>query len=216
MFYSLLPAVTYWTVCSVFYALGLDSQKNIENKKNGVTFSQAIKRVAFFHVSQSVVLFAVENNFIPISMGTNSEEVRWYYIVFGIFWMDTIQYFTHRLFHEVPYFYKTWHKGHHDIKMTWSFAAVYNSHLEANISGANIFVTFYFWNFNMAEFAIVTSLSYVAAIMDHTEAFRHRWDKGDFHQIHHETDIRSNYQQPFFTFWDDWLGTRHQKKLKAF
>ncbi|KAF8948285.1 hypothetical protein BGZ52_007034, partial [Haplosporangium bisporale] len=44
--------------------------------------------------------------------------------------LDTWQYFLHRLFHNVPYLYKHFHSRHHRLYVTYSFGALYNHPFE--------------------------------------------------------------------------------------
>ena len=55
------------------------------------------------------------------------------------------------------------------------------------------------------DYIIVTALSFVATVSDHTVT-----SKKKFHYIHHHVNKNKNLQQPFFTFWDHIFGTYHK------
>ena len=119
----------------------------------------------------------------------------------GIFIMDTVQYFIHRLYHAVPFLYKHIHKRHHEIKKVFPIGALYNSYYEGTITGIIILIICYLFQFNFDQTIILISISYIWAIFDHTLLYDHQ-----FHQIHHN-ELYYNYQQPYLNYWDRIFGT---------
>lgn len=210
---SFLPVISYWTVCVGCYYGGLDSTENIINPKNTVTLPQTIKRVIYLHILQIVTLLPIEWGWIP---GHIIYGWRWHYILLGFFLMDTVQYFSHRLNHAIPWLYAYSHKIHHEMKTTWSFGALYNSYSDALLVGSLLSISF-FWifHFTLEEFSYIVTISNIATIIDHVDYFDHKnwFGRKGYHRHHHETNVQSNFQQPFFTFWDKWLGSYEVPKI---
>jgi sphinganine C4-monooxygenase len=118
--------------------------------------------------------------------------------------MDTIQYWIHRL-HHVKYIYRHTHKIHHELIIPWSFGAVYNSIGETIITAPIIYLFFIkLFGYSLLEFNFVTSLAYIATILQHTNLNRYH---SDYHLVHHKLNYNYNYQQPFFSYWDKLMGT---------
>ena len=216
-FYAALPIFMYWLSCSVCYWGGLDSIKNIKNPKNNVTVNQTVIRVIQIHVLQSVGLYLQEVNgwWSPPFFQPKLHEMRLVYLVAGPLVMDTVEYFSHRLFHAVPWLYRHVHKTHHKLKTSWSFGALYNSFPDAVTVGLALNLTYLVClGYSVAEFSWVISVSNVFTVLDHVDYFDNvEWlGKKNHHRHHHEINVQKNFQQPFFTFWDTWLGTKLQQE----
>lgn len=207
MFWSVLPVAVYWTVCVGCYLTGLDTEANMRNSKNQVSVRQTINRVATLHVLQIIVT-------LPSEMGLTGEPIHDFrprYILLGMLLLDTAEYFCHRLYHTHPLLYRHVHKTHHELKTPWSFGALYNSYVEAVITGACVSLIMRLCNLSVAETSCVYTLGNVATIMDHVAYFDIKFSlfgKGAYHRYHHEVDVHKNFQQPFFTFWDTLLNTK--------
>lgn len=213
MFYSALPIVTYWVVAIFFHALGendniRDGKPLWHHPKNQlVTVEQTLMRVAGLHLVHLVFFSSVEYGWHDF--GIPVQGWSWFKFVLGILWMDTMQYWTHRMTHAWPWLYRVCHKTHHEMKLPWSFAALYNSWPESTwLSALFLGVGIHVFGFTLPEFSWIIAASYAATVLDHTDGLHRIGFKKQHHLIHHETDIHSNFQQPFFTFWDDWMGTR--------
>ncbi|OBZ88943.1 Sphingolipid C4-hydroxylase sur2 [Choanephora cucurbitarum] len=130
--------------------------------------------------------------------------------------LDAHQYFLHRLFHVNKFLYKHVHSHHHRLYVPYAFGALYNHPLEGflfDTCGAAI----------AAELArlsprltlIFFTFSTLKTVDDHC-GYALPWDPLQFlfgnnvqyHDIHHQSfGIKTNFSQPFFTFWDRLLGT---------
>lgn len=207
MLWSVLPVAVYWTVCVGCYFTGLDAKANMLNPKNQVSVQQTIRRVAILHVLQIMVTLPSEMGLL----GGRIHDLRGKYILMGLFWLDTTEYFCHRLYHSHPLLYRLIHKTHHELKTPWSFGALYNSYTDAVITGGSVNIVLHLANLSAAEMSLVYTLGNVATIMDHVEFFDRKWSifgKGPYHRYHHEVDVNKNFQQPFCTFWDTVLNTK--------
>ncbi|KAG0352285.1 hypothetical protein BGZ54_002870 [Gamsiella multidivaricata] len=137
--------------------------------------------------------------------------------------LDTWQYFLHRLFHNVPYLYKHFHSRHHRLYVTYSFGALYNHPFEGFLMdsvGASL--AFLFSGMGNRGALAFFSFSTLKTVDDHcgynlpfNPLQRLFWNNADYHDIHHQNfGIKSNFSQPFGTIWDHLLGT-HMSREEA-
>lgn len=132
-------------------------------------------------------------------------------IVMCILFVDTWQYWLHRLMHESKYLYRRFHSRHHRLYVPYSFGALYNHPVEG----------FFLDTFGMGLISFLLKLTpregmclFVFATMktvdDHC-GYKLPFDPFQlifpnnalYHDIHHQSwGFRFNYSQPFFTFWD--------------
>eukprot|EP01097_Dermamoeba_algensis_P000274 TRINITY_DN1102_c0_g1_i1.p1 TRINITY_DN1102_c0_g1~~TRINITY_DN1102_c0_g1_i1.p1 ORF type:complete len:142 (-),score=41.30 TRINITY_DN1102_c0_g1_i1:126-551(-) len=136
--------------------------------------------------------------------------------------LDTHQYFFHRWFHTNKFLYKHVHSHHHRLYVTYAFGALYNHWLEGitldTIGGA---VAFYFSGMSVREGMFFFSFSTMKTVDDHS-GYSFPWDpfqifsnNAAYHDIHHQPKgIKSNFSQPYFTFWDRLLGTYSPVEVK--
>jgi len=199
---SLIPFLAYWLAvafCSLFNSgksLELDSKQD---------FNTVSPKKVFWSVL-SLTLSATLGNCLLLYFNIISKDVlRWYYILIGIWWVDTIEYATHYAMHKIPFLYQKFHKEHHRLNNTYSYGALYNNNFEATLTSGMMVVGFYLLGISFPEFIIVTSLANIATVLDHSSEFL-TYKKG-FHHLHHSKFQRSNYQQPFFTYYDRIFGT---------
>lgn len=215
MLLSIAPILTFWTAAIVFDGLGWNHESSVLAQHNVITKSDAIKRMLQIDLLHLVTTLPWEYAWtIP------PEQVygcRWYYILGGIFLMDTIQYCTHRIQHEIPWLYKTFHHGHHSMRWSFSYGSFYNDICEVMVTGSIIGAMYmYVFHYTYLEFQIVSCLAIFWTVMDYTAVFNHVWWLGrkDFHRIHHSVNIDCNFQQPFMTYWDKLLGTDYEFVMK--
>jgi len=141
--------------------------------------------------------------------------------LFGMFIIDTWQYFLHRAMHTNTFLYKTLHSVHHRLYVPYAYGALYNHPLEGFIldtSGA-IFAEI-IAKMNTREAMLLFVISTLKTVDDHC-GYKIPFDplqffspnNADYHDIHHQQiGIKSNYSQPFFIHWDIILGTRMSRK----
>ncbi|KAF8951950.1 hypothetical protein BGZ46_003731, partial [Entomortierella lignicola] len=137
--------------------------------------------------------------------------------------LDTWQYFLHRLFHNVPYLYKHFHSRHHRLYVTYSFGALYNHPFEGFLMdsvGASL--AFLLSGMGNRGALVFFSFSTLKTVDDHcgynlpfNPLQRFFNNNADYHDIHHQNfGIKSNFSQPFGTIWDHVLGT-HMSREEA-
>ncbi|KAF9090487.1 hypothetical protein BGX29_011445 [Mortierella sp. GBA35] len=137
--------------------------------------------------------------------------------------LDTWQYFLHRLFHNVPYLYKHFHSRHHRLYVTYSFGALYNHPFEGflmdSVGASLAFLLSGMGNRGALAFFSFSTLKTVDDHCGYNLPFnplqRFFWNNADYHDIHHQNfGIKSNFSQPFGTIWDHVLGT-HMSREEA-
>lgn len=130
--------------------------------------------------------------------------------------MDSWQYWLHRIMHRNSYLYKTFHSRHHRLYVPYAFGALYNHPLEgllmdtlgaifgSVVAGLDTRVELIFFTF-----------STIKTVDDHC-GYKFPWDPLQFlfsnnslyHDIHHQSfGTKHNFSQPFFTFWDKITNT---------
>jgi sterol desaturase/sphingolipid hydroxylase (fatty acid hydroxylase superfamily) len=196
---SFIPFLAYWIACG-FCSL-VDSRR-VSKEFNTISEKEVLKNV--LPLTASTIL----GNCILFYFNIISKDVfRWYYILIGIWWIDTIEYATHYIMHKVPFLYKNFHKEHHRLNITYSYGALYNSNIEATVTSSMMIFGFYLLGISFPEFIFVTTLANIATVLDHSEELTFFNYKKRFHDLHHSRYQNSNFQQPFFTYYDKLFGT---------
>jgi sphinganine C4-monooxygenase len=130
--------------------------------------------------------------------------------------LDTWQYFLHRAMHQNKWLYTTFHARHHRLYVPYAYGALYNHPFEGFLldtlgSGFAYLVTGMTNRQSMWFFGCTT----VKTIDDHC-GYSIPFDplqlitsnNAGYHDIHHQSwGIKTNFSQPFFTWWDRYLGT---------
>ncbi|KAG0039486.1 hypothetical protein BGZ82_007996 [Podila clonocystis] len=149
------------------------------------------------------------------------ESLARFFVAMSI--LDTWQYFLHRLFHNVPYLYKTFHSRHHRLYVTYSFGALYNHPFEGflmdSVGASLAFLISGMGNRGALAFFSFSTLKTVDDHCGYNLPFNPLQtlfnNNADYHDIHHQNyGIKSNFSQPFGTMWDHILGT-HMSREEA-
>ncbi|KAI8983644.1 fatty acid hydroxylase superfamily-domain-containing protein [Pilobolus umbonatus] len=144
--------------------------------------------------------------------------------VVAMLFVDTYQYVLHRMAHTYTFVYKYMHSHHHRLYAPYAFGALYNHPLEAllldTLGAAIAFeLTGMSPRLGMCFFVFST----VKTVNDHC-GYAFPWDplsilfknNVKYHSLHHQPHgIKTNYSQPFFTFWDTLLNTEYSQVMKA-
>jgi len=131
--------------------------------------------------------------------------------------VDTWQYFLHRAMHMNKYLYTTFHARHHRLYVPYAYGALYNHPFEGFLldtlgtglaylaSGMTVRQSMWFF-----------TMSTIKTVDDHC-GYAFPWDplqhltsnNAGYHDVHHQSwGVKTNFSQPFFTFWDALLGTK--------
>ncbi|KEF57130.1 C4-hydroxylase [Exophiala aquamarina CBS 119918] len=130
--------------------------------------------------------------------------------------VDTWQYFLHRAMHMNKWLYTTLHSRHHRLYVPYAFGALYNHPLEGFLldtlgTGLAYLVT----GMTVRQGMWFFTCSTIKTVDDHC-GYAFPWDpiqhitsnNAAYHDIHHQSwGIKTNFSQPFFTFWDKLLDT---------
>ena len=134
----------------------------------------------------------------------------------GIIVVDTWQYFLHRAMHMNKYLYTTFHSRHHRLYVPYAYGALYNHPFEGfllDTLGASI--AYKIAGMNTRQGMCFFTGSTLKTVDDHC-GYALPWDplqhltsnNAGYHDVHHQSwGIKTNFSQPFFTFWDRLLGT---------
>ncbi|RSL38072.1 hypothetical protein CEP53_015203 [Fusarium sp. AF-6] len=135
--------------------------------------------------------------------------------------IDTWQYFLHRLMHVNKWLYAHFHSRHHRLYVPYAYGALYNHPVEGFLldtlgAAVSFKATFLTVRQGMWLFAMST----IKTVDDHC-GYSFPWDplqlitsnNAAYHDIHHQHwGIKTNFAQPFFTFWDTLLDTKYKGK----
>ncbi|KAL5354755.1 Sphingolipid C4-hydroxylase sur2 [Pseudogymnoascus australis] len=167
-----------------------------------------------------------------------SETIYWVIVPIVQFFVaiaivDTWQYFLHRAMHMNKWLYTTFHARHHRLYVPYAYGALYNHPVEGfclDTLGASIAYKLAFMTPRQGMCFFVGST--LKTVDDHC-GYSLPWDplqhitsnNAGYHDIHHQSwGIKTNFSQPFFTFWDRILGTvwrggdvrsRYERSAKA-
>ncbi|RMD41410.1 hypothetical protein DV735_g3693, partial [Chaetothyriales sp. CBS 134920] len=130
--------------------------------------------------------------------------------------IDTWEYFLHRAMHLNKFLYNWLHSRHHRLYVPYAFGALYNHPLEGflldTVGGG---IGYLLTGMTVRQGMLFFTLSTIKTVDDHC-GYALPWDplqhltsnNAAYHDIHHQSwGIKTNFSQPFFTFWDHLLGT---------
>lgn len=140
-------------------------------------------------------------------------------LLLGFTFIDTWQYWLHRLMHTNMTLYRKFHSRHHRLYVPYAYGALYNAPFEGFLldtlgTGIAMLLTGISYREQMFLYTFAT----LKTVDDHC-GYALPWDPFQFffpnnavyHDIHHQNfGIKTNYAQPFFTFWDTLFGTNFQ------
>ncbi|SCV03409.1 LAME_0H10198g1_1 [Lachancea meyersii CBS 8951] len=135
----------------------------------------------------------------------------------GFCFVDSWQYWLHRLMHTNKTLYRKYHSRHHRLYVPYAYGALYNSPLEGFLldtlgTGIAAILT----RLTHREQALLFTFATLKTVDDHC-GYALPWDpfqwifpnNAVYHDIHHQQfGIKTNYAQPFFTIWDQLCGTK--------
>ena len=150
-----------------------------------------------------------------------ASAVYWFLVpaaqyVFAICFLDTWQYFWHRAMHMNKWLYTTLHSHHHRLYVPYAFGALYNHPVEGfllDTLGAGI--AYMVTGMTVRQGMWFFTCSTIKTVDDHC-GYAFPWDplqhitanNAAYHDVHHQSwGIKTNFSQPFFTFWDRFMGT---------
>lgn len=199
MFY--LPFLIYWT-SSIITFLFSRTRKSLEDRKNNSVHPLSVFYDVFFSTFLSLPTYYLCDIYLFEKTGS-IYNIRWWYLLFGVWLVDTFEYIFHYSCHYFPVLYRNIHSVHHQIRNTYSYGALYQSMSESLIEMVGLMYLFFYCSFFYEEFIIVMSMAVFAGVLEHTTP-------NSFHYIHHSSHPNSNFQTPFFTYYDHLFGTHYK------
>ncbi|RCK55167.1 Sphingolipid C4-hydroxylase SUR2 [Candida viswanathii] len=133
--------------------------------------------------------------------------------------IDTWQFWLHRIMHVNKALYRRFHSRHHRLYVPYAFGALYNDPVEGFLldtvgTGVASLTT----GLTHRECIILYTFATMKTVDDHC-GYRLPFDlfqlifpnNSVYHDIHHQMwGIKSNFSQPFFTFWDVFSNTQYK------
>lgn len=215
-----------------------------EQSRNKVGLGEVIRDVAFQHVLQTVVgmmalridetpttgdelynMWYWRHNYVPSFV---PDSLLWLAYTYGlsclrilvcILFIDTWQYWLHRIMHENKYLYRRFHSRHHRLYVPFSFGALYNDPVEGFLlDTVGTGLVAFLLKLTPREGMLLFTFATMKTVDDHC-GYKLPFDPFQiifpnnalYHDIHHQTwGFKSNYSQPFFTFWDVWSDTQYK------
>ncbi|KAF2769359.1 C4-hydroxylase [Teratosphaeria nubilosa] len=137
--------------------------------------------------------------------------------VLAICIVDTWQYFLHRAMHMNKWLYTTFHSRHHRLYVPYAYGALYNHPFEGFLLDTlGTGIAYLISGMTVRQSMWFFTMSTIKTVDDHC-GYSFPWDplqhltsnNAGYHDIHHQSwGIKTNFSQPFFTFWDGFLGTK--------
>ena len=184
-------------------------------------------------LKRSIFKFLRSHNIDPERLAPiiNNKTIPFFYkygisaikLFLGFLFIDTWQYWLHRLMHFNKTLYKYCHSIHHQLYVTYAYGALYNNPIEGLILdtlGTGIAMTI--TRLTPREQIILFTLATMKTVDDHCgyvlpfDPFQMFFaNNAVYHDIHHRKwGLKTNFAQPFFTFWDTLFGTRNKAMVK--
>ncbi|PGH21443.1 hypothetical protein AJ80_03234 [Polytolypa hystricis UAMH7299] len=151
-----------------------------------------------------------------------ARAIYWYILpavqfVLATLFVDTWQYFLHRAMHMNKWLYTTFHSRHHRLYVPYAFGALYNHPFEGFLlDTAGTGLAYLITGMTTRQAMWFFTCSTIKTLDDHCgyafpfDPLQHLTsNNAAYHDIHHQSwGIKTNFSQPFFTFWDRLLNTR--------
>ncbi|KAJ9645643.1 Sphingolipid C4-hydroxylase sur2 [Knufia peltigerae] len=130
--------------------------------------------------------------------------------------VDTWQYFLHRAMHMNKFLYTTLHSRHHRLYVPYAYGALYNHPIEGfMLDTLGTGIAYLVTGMTIRQGMWFFTCSTIKTVDDHC-GYAFPWDplqhitsnNAAYHDVHHQSwGIKTNFSQPFFTFWDRILNT---------
>lgn len=131
--------------------------------------------------------------------------------------VDTWQYFLHRAMHMNKFLYTKFHSRHHRLYVPYAYGALYNHPVEGFVLDTlGTGIAYLATGMTVRQSMWFFTMSTIKTVDDHC-GYAFPWDplqhltsnNAGYHDVHHQSwGIKTNFSQPFFTFWDGFLGTK--------
>ena len=193
-FIACVPFVAYWITCVC--TLPLSQPQLNDRDSNRVIGSRQVFLHTFVSSLGSIPFYYLlcQDRLFPAGL-----EIRWGFLLAGVWMVDTVEYIWHYTVHHCPYLMR-FHAVHHQIHRPYGHAAWYQSTMDSVTELIGMTLVFWMCGYRYEEFVVVMTLAVVATVCEHV-------GEKSFHGLHHSTHPHCNFQQPFFSYYDYWFGT---------
>ncbi|KAN0079646.1 Fatty acid hydroxylase superfamily domain containing protein [Elaphomyces granulatus] len=209
----------------LFGLVGIDSMRLAEGLSGHPIFAGVLAGGRYPDLVQNMILGDGKEVMVPAFARwelVTAGILYWYLVpaaqfIGAIVFVDTWQYFLHRGMHMNRWLYVTFHSRHHRLYVPYAFGALYNHPFEGFLlDTAGTGLAFLLSRMSNRQSMWFFTFSTIKTVDDHC-GYAFPWDplqhitgnNAAYHDIHHQSwGIKTNFSQPFFTFWDRLLGTR--------
>lgn len=142
----------------------------------------------------------------------------------GTLLVDTWEYFLHRAMHMNKWLYVTFHSRHHRLYVPYAYGALYNHPFEGFLLDTlGTGLAYLMVGMTVRQSMWFFTCSTIKTVDDHC-GYKLPFDplqrltsnNAAYHDIHHQSwGIKTNFSQPFYTFWDQYLGTMWKGDVTA-
>ncbi|ODV79734.1 protein SUR2 [Suhomyces tanzawaensis NRRL Y-17324] len=240
---------TYATIFHVIDVYQLAEKYRIhpseeEEARNKAPLSAVLQDVVIQHIVQTVIgylvyqldgppvtgyevyqMWRIKHNFLPAFVPDIAVYYGYMYgwslvrICVAFVFIDSWQYWLHRLMHTNRYLYRRFHSRHHRLYVPYAFGALYNDPVEGFLlDTAGTGLASILLGLSPRECIVLYTFATLKTVDDHC-GYRLPYDlfqvifpnNSIYHDIHHQSwGIKHNFSQPFFTVWDYFFGTQYQ------
>ncbi|KAI9838080.1 MAG: hypothetical protein M1819_006235 [Sarea resinae] len=209
---------------AVLSAVGLDAL-GLAKKVSSPALAGALAGGSYPWLTQTMTVAAGKDAVVPVFASWEifaAKAIYWFLVpalqfLFGILIVDTWQYFLHRLMHMNRWLYATFHSRHHRLYVPYAYGALYNHPFEGFLLDTlGTGIAYMLSGMSTRQGMWFFTCSTIKTVDDHCgyalpfDPLQHiTSNNAGYHDIHHQSwGIKTNFSQPFFTFWDSSLGTQ--------
>lgn len=163
-----------------------------------------------------------------MAMAIRNPVIPAFKLIIALCVIDTWQYSFHRLVHMNSWCCRMLHSQHYRLYVPYSYGAVYGNRVEGFLSDTNgAYLAFLLSGMSPRQGILLFTFGSIKAVTDHC-GYVLPWDplqyfsrnNAAYHDFYHQTGCqKTDFSQPFFTFWDDvcgprWKGTVERPRSK--
>ena len=158
----------------------------------------------FFHLVTMQPAFLALPYVLLIVLPLSNQDITLDFqnIIYGVIFIDTVEYWRHRMEHSIRFLYRNAHKEHHQQRPMTTLEGFRNQTADLVLPLIPFTLYVLMVKTSFIEIMILAALAIVATYADHTLTGDKDYDQKKFHHVHHTTGWNTNFQQPFFSYWD--------------
>uniref|UniRef100_A0A6C0HCY0 Fatty acid hydroxylase domain-containing protein n=1 Tax=viral metagenome TaxID=1070528 RepID=A0A6C0HCY0_9ZZZZ len=205
-------AIIYIFMLYIFMLYLTVKHKNFKKRKLPYNFYLS----TFTNIFISGMIFLFVLKYFNNKLNSKNNFPRLKNIIFYFFIIDTLYYWYHRTIHRIPFLKKYVHLEHHQKEHLLPIDILHSTITESimNLSLTNI-IPLFFLDINISEYLFIILINFSHSLYIHYDCkkrFIPLFITSKYHKFHHKFG-KGNYSG-FFTFWDDYMGTRIKRPKK--